>query len=203
MTVTREEELLDELQPFIDADPQGGRDTRALIAGIAAMAEPISSIIRDSDAGPGWSALVSPTRCPAEWLAFPAQLVGTDLAPGLTEEEQRMVIQLQPGLRRGSIEAQVLAAQLTLTGTRTVIPTERFGGAWRQRFITRTEETPDPAATLAALKSQKPIGIIIQHDVFDGVTWEDIAARSDSTYTWADLKGSFTTWDDVRLNNPM
>lgn len=201
MSLSREDELVEELQPFIDADPEGGRDVRALLAGVAAMAEPVSSIIRDSDAGPGWSALVSPTRCPAEWLPYPAQIVGVDLPAGLSEADQRVLIQAQPGLVRGSLTAQIVAAQLTLTGTRTIIPQERYGSAWRQRFITRPGETPDAAKTLAALQSQKPIGMIIVHDIFDGITWADLAARSGGTWTWQDTLDHFTTWGDVRLNN--
>lgn len=193
------DELVVELQPYIDADPTGGRDTLAYIAGVAAMAEPIASLVRDADGRPGWSDMFDPWRCPRDFLMIPAQVKGVVLNPSDSEEVQRAKIDAGDGISRGSITAQIIAAQSTLTGAKTVIPQERFNGnAWRQRFITRPAETPSPDLTLAAIKSQKPVGIVALHEVFDGITWDDLAGLA---VTWADVASTFSTWEDVRLDN--
>lgn len=204
LPLTYASELIEELQPYIEADPTGGQDALTYIAGVAAMAEPIASMVRDTDAGPGWSALFDPHRCPPEFLMIPAQIKGVRLNQSDPVEVQRAMIEAGDGQRRGSPTAQLIAGQATLTGNRTVIFQDRFeGNAWRQRFITRVAETPSPSLTLAAFKSQKPVGMITIHAVFDGPTWEDIAARAGGTYTWADLAGDYATWEDVSVDDPI
>jgi hypothetical protein len=60
-----------------------------------------------------------------------------------------------------------------------------------------TGETPDPAATLAALMAQKPGGIVLTYRTVEGQDWQ---AVSESGKTWRSARAAYATWRDLRDN---
>jgi hypothetical protein len=120
------------------------------------------------DRGP-WETLLDVDRTPAVFLPWLAQMVGVDPRGlvGLDEATQRTFIRETAGWRRGTPAAMIGAAQVYLTGAKTVRLIERDESAYRLTVITRTSETPDAAAVERALRSQKPAGIVLTHIVSD------------------------------------
>lgn len=138
------------------------------IIGLSEMFAKVESIVRAPGRAP-YSPLLDVTVCPPFALPFLAQFAGVRLRPAKIGETlddwavyARDAILRRGGRNRGRLDAMVSAIQETLTGTRTVRFIERTGGdAYTATAITRPSETPDDAATLAAMLTQKPAGIVV------------------------------------------
>lgn len=172
---------------------------------LGAMHELVDSIVTTSDLGPGWSSLMDLDRTSAEFLDWLAQFNGVTTTQGFTPEQKRVEVREAKGFRRGKPAAMVSAAQLFLTGTKTVRLLERFdGNAYHIRMLTRTDETPDPAALVAYVGGPqvKPAGLIFSHDTYVGWLIEDMeAAYAGQTIT--DLEGDFADITHLEENDPI
>ena len=60
---------------------------------------------------------------------------------------------------------------------------------------TFSAETPDPTVVEAALRSQKPAGIVMIYEVADGLTYDEIKA---SGKTYDQLTTEFPTSDSMK-----
>jgi hypothetical protein len=187
------EQLYDELGVSQPADESLDWPFLILLAGIASAMGELPSIVRDTDDGPGWSAVLDPPRAPVWALPWLAQFAGVRLTPGLTDDEHRAEITSPPAFQRGTPAAMIATAARYLTGTKLVVFRERDGSAYRVSISTRTAETPDPAVVEAALRRQKPAGLILAYSVADGPTWPE------PTSTWATATG---TWQDAMSTVP-
>lgn len=163
--------------------------------------ERIYDIVRDRDEYPGWVVLLDPDAVPAWALPFAVQFVGMDPESGLTEDQLREKFHLPESWRRGTTTAMVQAAKRTLTGPNpTVLVTQRYlDSAWKMLVRTLVSETPDPAVTEAAIRSQKKRGIVLTYQTVDAANWQDIR---DGYSDWADVRDSFTDWLDVKTAAP-
>jgi len=140
------------------------------------------------DRGP-WETLLDIDNTPAVFLPWVAQCVGVDPGGlvGLTEFQQRDFIRDTAGWRRGTPAAMLGAVKPYLTGTQQVRMIERDESAYRLTVITRTSETPDPAAAERALRTQKPAGIVLNYIVSDApIIDEGPLTIDDVTATIAD-----------------
>jgi hypothetical protein len=171
--------------------PLATPDLATYAGAIGAMFAPVDDLVRDTDAGDGWTALLDVDRAPADALAFLAQFVGVRLQADLTDAAQRARIVGTDGFKRGSAGAVRAAAQQYLTGARRVIFRERDGGAYRLTVITYTADTPDPAAVLRALLAQKPAGIILTHLVENGQDYQQVRTIH---ATYAAVKAAYPTY---------
>lgn len=138
-----------------------------LLGGMGAAFGPLHDIVRDTADGPGWTILFDPARCPAWALPWLAQFAGVQLPEGITEAEQRQRIVSPPAFERGTLAGMRAAVSATLTGTRFVRILERNGTPYQLAVVSRTPETPDPAASERAARSQKPAGLILTYVVSD------------------------------------
>ncbi len=150
----------------------------------AGRLQDIDDLVRDTDAGPGWSTIMDADLAPLNALAWLGQFVGVRIPAGLTEQQQRDRVKGTDGFNRGKISALITAAQLHLTGAKTVQIRERDGSAYRLTVITYTAQTPDAAAVLAAIKEQKPGGIILTHNILPGQDYT-LVRTNNATYTIA------------------
>lgn len=142
------DELYEQLGPLAHADEEHGW---ALLHFLSAVGHPfqlIEDLARDSDLGPGWSALLDVDRCPAWALRWLGQFVGVTVPPqggqdpAAWEADARQRIRNQEGQQRGTPAAIRAAAARYLTGTKTVILTERAGSAYRLAVRTLKSEVP-------------------------------------------------------------
>lgn len=153
----------DELQVTQPGDPDRGWPLLILLGALGIAFGPLHDIVRDTDAGPGWSQVMDPDRCPGWALPWLAQFAGVRLTASMPESEQRARITSPPAFERGTRAAMRAAATPYLTGTQQVRIIERDGGAYNVTVITSTSETPDPAVVEAAVRAQKPAGLLLTY----------------------------------------
>lgn len=162
--------------------------------------EQTNRMVRETDDGPGWSALLDPARAPAEALTYLGQFVGVRVTRGATSLRQRNEIVSAAGFRRGRPQAMRDAIAATLSGARTVVMTERVdGNAYQLLIQTYADQTPDPGAAEAAARSQKPAGIVLTFEVIGGQTYAQLAARFG---TYGDLPASYPSYADMAADTP-
>lgn len=192
--------LYQALQPLAYDDASQGYALAYLCKAIGAMYQPVCDLVEDTAAGPGWSPLMDVARCPLFALPWLAQLVGVTLTDPSDDAGSRAEIRAAAGFSRGTVAAMKAAAAATLTGDDpTVIFRERDGSAYRLTVLTRTSETPDEAATLAALTAQKPAGIVLTYLTIPDWTYGDLHA---AYTTYSDVHGAYTTYRGVHTNDP-
>lgn len=154
-----------------------------------ALAQPLrqlDQVVTDREDLEGWRVALDVDAAPAWCLAWFAQFAGVRLRPGLTEAQQREWVRTGWGVNRGTVASIRASVQTTLTGTRAVQIYEREGGAYRLLVTTRTSETPDPAATEAALRAALPAGLVVTFETRPGQDYEKPAGWTygDSLAAW-------------------
>lgn len=180
---------------FIDDGPHDSTD----VLSKALVLNPATTEIAVGES-PGWSVLLDLERIDPKGLGWLAQLVGVQLDPNLADAEQRDRIGSTDGFRRGTPGALDGAARQYLTGTKTVVIRERYGGAWKLNIVSFDSETPDPDRVLAAILSQKPAGITLDYNVLPG---QDFQSLLDDHDDFQDVLDTYADLDDVRLNIPI
>jgi hypothetical protein len=170
-------------------------DLEAYIGALGVMFENVQEMVSDGKGSPSWSQIFDSDNAPTDALGWLAQWVGVDLdrrssfeADDVYWSRQRAKIKAHLGFERGSLGAIRAAAQLWLTGSKTVFIQERDGTAYTLTVITRTAETPDPDAVLRELLKQKPAGIILNYVVAAGRTFVETTALGRT------FAGSTTAW---------
>jgi hypothetical protein len=198
--------LYDALGPLTNKDAANGWSLLILCNAIGVMYQEVEDLVRDTPAGPGWSELMDLGRCPPEALAWLGQFAGVRIPPGLTDAQARAWVGSTDGFKRGTPAAMIGACKATLTGTQTVLFHERYGGpatppayAYYLSIWTYASETPNAAATLAALTAQKPAGLVLLYATAAGQTYATVKA----TYaTYAVVKSTFSTYDTLKASKP-
>lgn len=193
--------LYDALAPLAAWDEGAGWALAHYCAAIGAMFQPVEDIARDTPDGSGWSAVLDLERSPDSWLPWLAQFVGVTTIPGSTPAATRQRIASTDGFRRGTPAALEGAAAATLTGNKIVIFRERDQSAadppYALEVVTLTGETPNPAATQAAILAQKPGGIVLTYRTAEGEDWQLV---KESGKTWRQVRTERTNWRDLRDN---
>lgn len=159
--------LYDELAVSQPGDETRGYALLILLGALGVAIGPLYDVVRDTDEGPGYSQLLDPERAPVWALPWLSQWAGVPFIPGLDEASARSRIVNPPAFQRGTPSAFIESGQATLTGTKQVRLVERTSDAFHFTAITRTSETPDPAATLRAFMAQKPAGLVLTHIMSD------------------------------------
>lgn len=174
---------------------------RLLNALTSGVIDQVYSYVTEEGDRPGWQVILDPDAAPAEVLPWLAQFGGATLRPDMTEEQMRDAIKTPEVFRRGSIDAIKQVAERRLTGTKTVIITERYtGSAWRLLIETLEGETPESDKTEAEIiAEQKPIGILLFFN--RRAVWDWLEVRTEKA-TWLKLREDFPTWFDVRTYEP-
>jgi Phage tail protein (Tail_P2_I) len=202
------EELYAALAPVQEAADEasgewiGLKVCMALVAGKIDLLHQI--LIDDVDDLAAWEVVFDPLRCPAEFLPYLAQFDGAIFRPDMDEEGRRNAIRAPEAFARGRLSSIEAVAKRRLTGTKTVVVTERYtGDAWKLRVETLASETPEPAETKREIvEFQKPIGIVLFFNTRTPWTWGEVKAESKTFPTWASVKTAFPTWKDLRTHEP-
>ncbi len=110
--------------------------------------------------------MTDPERAAADGLDWLGQFTGARFRASTPEQVKRDAILYPPAFERGSLEAMQEAVRQTLTGDRNVFVQERAGGDPFHLAVTvRSADTPDPAASERAARSQKPAGLTMDFAV--------------------------------------
>lgn len=150
-----------------------------------------------------WAIVFDPTTAPVEALPYLAQFAGAIIRPSMDDEERRGAVQAPEVFSRGRLGSIEALVKRHLTGSKTVLITERYTlNGWRLRIETLDEETPDEDAIIAEVEElQKPIGIVLFFNKRINWVWEE-AAVSLEYPTWEAVAAGFATWEDYRTYEP-
>lgn len=176
------EELYEALRPLAYDDANQDDALWTFCCAISGMIQDIEDLSRDDGDMPGWSKFVNLDDAPTYALDWLGQMVGVRPQGGLTVAQRRSRIFAKEGFNRGSPTAMRSAAQVYLTGTKTVLMYERDTSPYHISVSTYTSETPDVARVLAALQSQKPAGVQLSYSAVPGQTYAQLLANH-ATYT--------------------
>lgn len=184
-----------------DDDPN--TDLELYIGAISSMFEEAEDAVRDGETGnPPFSMMFDPDNVPTYALAWLGQFVGVqpeNQSQFETDDDfyarQRQRIKDHLGFARGSAAAMLAAAQLYLTGNKTVLFRERDGSAYHLTVVTRTSETPDSGKVLRALTDLKPAGITLDYHTITGRDFDEVKADN---ATFAAAAAAYTSFDDMR-----
>lgn len=192
--------LYDAMAPVAREDATVGWSLLILVNAIGQMFQLVEEWVRDTPDGIGWSLLVDLDRCPPEALPWLAQFAGVRLLPGSSEAEQRTRIASTDGFSRGTPAAMRGAAAATLTGNKTVVFRERWqGNAYELNVVTYAAETPNVAATEAALIAQKPAGIVLLYATHAG---QDYASLKAGNANYATVNTKYPDYESVKVAQP-
>jgi P2-related tail formation protein len=143
----------------------------------------VTELIDPPEPHPPWGPLFDVDACPEWALPWLGQLVGAELPNSLSEEDKRTFIREVAGQQLGTTDSMKAAALSTLSSPNaTLWFRERDGGAYLLEVVTRTAETPDPAATLRALLATKPASIKLTYTVLVGWDYQQMTTQG-GTYT--------------------
>lgn len=174
-------------------EPWGSVGLDVLLGAIGEMYEQVQEIVRDGSQ-PGWT--VPLTLSEAKELDWLGQFLGVRREPIYSDADFRRAIDEVAGFSRGTPSSLRNAAYRTLTGARHVNFYERLGGdAYNLTVITYVPETPDPAATEAAIRALKPAGIVLTYICVDGLTYAQLTAEK-ANYTA--VNSSFADYNELR-----
>lgn len=195
--------LYDSVQPVADEDVNHGWALLLYCSALGSMFQIMEDYGRDQVVGsklaPGWSQILDPSRAPTAALPWLGQFVGVHVTAGLSDEAMRLQVTGVGGWQRGTPAAMIAAAQATLTGTKSVTVIERNGSPYNITVITKTSETPNPAATRAALISQKVAGLTLDYVNIDGQIYYDLLNTNGLTYS--NTFTIYANYQNLLLNN--
>lgn len=203
--MTYTQDLLDNLAPMLYAEADTGDALTTFLGALGLPFELVETWASDTDTDIGWSLLVDVDRAPVEALPWLAQIVGLQLPQGLTEAAQRQLIRDTPNWKRGTVGAMAGAPAPYLTGNKTVILRERYDGSsndapYYMQIITYASETPDPVASEAAIRAQKPAGIILTYTVAAG---QDLQQLKNNYATLQLVKDHYATLAGIKADQPV
>jgi hypothetical protein len=196
VVATVAEEAYSALGPLTAKDEDNDWALLNFVAALTLALEEIDDLVRDSDDGPGWSSVVDIDRAPTDALAWLGQLVGVSPDASLDDTAQRERIRDVSGFRRGSRAAMEAAARRYLTGTRTVNIRERDSSAYHLTVTTYAGETPDEDKTEAAIRAQKPAGLVLVYVVSSGASYGTLEATG---MTYRQLRATYPTYEHMKL----
>jgi hypothetical protein len=173
---------------------------------LAGTLQEVNDYTASENGYPPWSVIVDVDRAPFKALPWLGQLVGLRMPVRLVTETDaqyetriRDYIRQPPGFRRGTPSDLIEAAQLHLTGTKTVILRERYGGAYRLEILTKAGETPNSDYVLRALLARKPAGLVLTYTLLAGQDYQ-ILYTDHATYQI--MFTTYVSYQGVYLDQP-
>jgi len=204
-------ELYAAMAPLAYADHEHGWTLAHLCEAIGRMRQAISDLVRDSDAGPGWSAPLDVDRAPGanaeiDFLPFLGQLVGAGAIAQLGDAERRIAIRERQAFHRGRPQALIAVAMAFTDGTPGAVTLrERYDPLLglsvdapyhgqvrvkRSRLLPGVTEADVTAQVLARI----PAGLIFEVSITDDLDYDDV----ETTFSdYDDVQASVTDYDDL------
>lgn len=193
------ERLIEALEPWMTADLARVCDA------LGVMFQPVAELTAEmkSDGEPGyvppWGILFDPDLCPAKYLPYLAQFVGTPLPITASEAEARKIVKEEQGFARGTLGAVEVAVRKSLTGAKAFKIVERRNAANEETayhfliLIYNESELPSKATLEANVNAVKPGGVL--YTIIVGSLTYAILEASHATYTL--VEGAHTTYSDM------
>jgi len=183
-------ERVEPIQPLA-RDANYGYAFANLCEGMMRPYAQVAELVDPEDPYEPWTPLFYLDITPDWALPWVGQIVGVPIPATATPEEARRLIREQSFQDIGKPKAIADALRPTLTGAQTIWMRERDGGdPYRLEIVTLVSETPDPAASLAALEPQIPAGIVLSFVQVEGWDYQQMETEG------GDYTGLDTTFDE-------
>lgn len=189
--------LYDEVAPLTASEVANGYPLWQLCRALAAPKEQAQLLVDGHDEP--WGVVMDAETCPEWGMDWLAQFAGVTLTQGTSTTIRRGELRSDSRRRRGTPGMMIAAAQAHLTGTKAVVLRERDGSPYRLTVLTLAVETPEPALVEAALRAQKPAGLLLDYRTITGQDYQQLAA---SYVTYSDVAAAFVDYGDVADNTP-
>lgn len=191
--------LYDAMAPLAWDDEAQGWALAHFCQALALSLDEVADMVEDDDVNdrPGYAGLFDIDTVAEKYLPYIAQFIGVDIPGQLTDTQKRIRIKETAGWKRGTVDAIKGAARQYLTGTGTVYVVERHGSAYKITVTTLTSETPDVAATTAAIQAQIPAGLVFTHSVVSPSTF---AILRDTHASFDAVKTMFVNFAEIAVN---
>lgn len=199
--------------PLAWADRENGWALLHMCEAIGRMWQAVDDLIRDTDDGVGWSALVDVDRAPGadgeiDALPWLGQLAGVRLISHLGDSDRRDAIRRRDGLWRGTPDSVVSYAERFTVGGNGVILRERYSTSvgpgvdapYRgQVRVRRSHLLPgtDAETLRRALIDRIPAGLLYDVLITDEQDWNGVEA---TWRTWAGVEADGRIWNDVNIS---
>lgn len=144
------EAIYEQVDPLTFAEAQLDYPLLKFLGALGQAFQQMDTLAFPGDGTPPWSALVDIDRIPDEGLPYLGQMIGVAVDTGLTFDQQRQQIRDHTSWQRGTPAALTKAIQMFLTGSKTVVITERDTSPYHFGITTYSDETP-PDITFADL----------------------------------------------------
>lgn len=164
----------------------------------SAMFDAVDTIVRDAVGRVGWGLALDAVNAPAYALPWLGQFGGVTVDTSQVVATQRDQILTHSGFRRGTLAAMIAAGQATMTGGKTLSVVERSGDAWTVAFTGTAAEIPSVPLTLAAIKTQKPAGVIVTLNGAGGASPNTTYNQVKAHGTYATVKAFYTNYLDMK-----
>lgn len=195
-------ELYEQLGPMTDWDEELDFPIQRFWGSAVNQAfQPLEDLARDQGDRPGYAVALDPDAALVEDLPWLAQFTGTEVPPGLREEDVRLLAKTAPNLHRGTVDhlREKVRATLDPSTPRRVLVIERDGNASTISVYTYLIETPDLVLTEKVARRFKRAKLILNYVAISGGTYGSLAVEvADYTTVEAD----FTDYRDLLLNSP-
>lgn len=193
------ERLYNQLAPtFFREDEKYGWAGALFVSAFARMFDDVAAVVQPSGSQPGYAILADPVNVPAQWLPWLAQFVGVDLTTSPDAAHSRLWIKSPLGYTRGTTAAMLLAAQATLTGTKTVYFYTRYNGeAFLIKAATLESETPSQVSTRQAIESMMAAWDVLLYEAVKGGTYGLLEA---SHAKYSEVEAAHPTYEDLELH---
>lgn len=192
--------LRERTQPLAPDDATYGYAHAHLCEGMMLPFAQVAELVDPPDPYVPWEVLFDVDLCPYWALPWLGQCAGVRLSRGMSEADMRTAIKELGGAPLGSPQRIRAAIQLTLTGTKNVYFRERDGGeAYVLEVVTFIAETPDPAATQAAILAELPAAIKLQSRAVDHWDYQAMVAQGG---TYRQQSAQYATYAQLSINEP-
>lgn len=170
------------------------------IGALGQMLQELDYLAHNGVAGTPWENILDLDMIPDHGLPWLGQMAGVRVDTGQSAALQRQQIRNHSGWGRGSVATFLASAKYLLTGTQTVVVTERTNDAYTFLVNTYSTETPNSAAVLAVLTANKPAGLVMTYNVLAGSpagTFYSTLYGEPTSFAYSNIYSNFQTYADI------
>ena len=188
------DELYEAMAPLAYADAANDYALKTICYALAQMFKQLELLVRtDDDGNLPWSIIMDADRAPDYMLPYIAQFVGQTIPTGMSEADARALIKAPSNSERGTRASLIENVEKYLTGTKHISLRERDTSPWHATMNILSGESGIANGTyvvnqanaslspiIQALLDNKPVGIVLELIVSNGITIDELVGTIDA-----------------------
>jgi hypothetical protein len=159
----------------------------------------LDSLVHSDGGDDAWAPMVDLERTPDAFLEWLGQFIGYRMSIPLTPNGLRQALRDKGNWGRGTPEFLANSIKTFLTGTQTVIITERDTSPYHVTVQTYASETPGSTTVINnVLQANKPAGLVLSYSTIGGTpTTETYLILYNTGDSYSDVYVSSQTYADI------